>query len=293
MKEIEKFSIFNAVLLLVTIVLFIFGGSLINYLQIGTLATLTSKPPMYITFPPTFISVPSSTPTPPAIFEAIAENDLSCFFGEIYEVNLPRFQIVSVVGKNSTGDWILVRLEEFNDCWVETTLLNLQGDVNSLPVIFSSRPPTATSTLVDTLPTEPVGTSIPTIELRWKVLYFECNIRGDVNFVTIDLDISGGVPPYKSDPQLPIFTVPGESLSIKVNSNTIDGEPSKTINFTVPRSSDFKCSGTGSIPGPITPVVPPSIPARCDDGRDNDKDGKTDFPADPECSSPTDDNERK
>ena len=35
-----------------------------------------------------------------------------------------------------------------------------------------------------------------------------------------------------------------------------------------------------------------SDPAACEDGEDNDGDGATDFPNDPQCSSPSDDNER-
>ena len=35
----------------------------------------------------------------------------------------------------------------------------------------------------------------------------------------------------------------------------------------------------------------PQPPAACDDGADNDGDGKTDYPADPDCTSPDDDNE--
>jgi serine/threonine protein kinase len=44
-------------------------------------------------------------------------------------------------------------------------------------------------------------------------------------------------------------------------------------------------------PATITPpVAAPTTPrlAVCKDGRDNDTDGKTDYPADPDCSSPTD-----
>jgi tetratricopeptide (TPR) repeat protein len=180
-------------------------------------------------------------PTLPAIFPAVAEENLSCFFGSSkdYDVNLPRFQIVMVIGKNSTGDWILVRLEEFADCWIETNLLNLQGDTNALPVVTNSLPPIRTPTAVITTPADPL---VPeAIELRWKVVNYDCNDRGDVTTVTVDLDITGGVLPYAFSPALPINAVPGQSISITVSSSTSDGEPSKTISFTVPRSADFNC----------------------------------------------------
>jgi serine/threonine protein kinase len=53
--------------------------------------------------------------------------------------------------------------------------------------------------------------------------------------------------------------------------------------------------GVPATPAPITPpAVAPTTPrlAVCKDGVDNDRDGRTDYPADPDCSSPTDPAER-
>lgn len=214
--------------------------------------------PPFITPPIVSPDVPLATPIPtlPAVFEAVTKEDLSCFFGTdgVYSVTLTQFQVVMVVGKNTIGDWILLRLEQFADCWAELRLLNLHGDINSLPVI-SDPLMTSTSTLTPVVsptatPTDAVPANFDPVELRWKVITYECNGRGDVISVTIDLDISGGIPPYTSDPPLPVNTVPRQILSIKVSSDTIDGEPSKTINFPVPRSSDFKCRNSGNIPSP-------------------------------------------
>ena len=240
--------------------------------------TPSAADPQYVTPPVSSPSseVPLDSSTFPVRFDAVAEEDLTCFFGnsELYGVNLPRFQILGVVGRNNIGDWILVRLEQFKDCWVETVLLNLSGDINSLPIISISQPPilmpTATSAPTDTPIPNLVNTSTPIaptpipIELRWKVLYFECNGSGEVTLVAIDLDISGGIPPYTSIPQLPINGIPKQSLSIEVKSNTIDGEPSRTINFNIPRSSDFKCRGSGPITGPLTslPTRPTATPCK-------------------------------
>ncbi len=51
----------------------------------------------------------------------------------------------------------------------------------------------------------------------------------------------------------------------------------------MPRATD-----TPKRPAP-TPINP--NPRQCEDGKDNDRDGNTDYPSDPDCGSPTDDSE--
>jgi hypothetical protein len=240
--------------------------------------------------------VPGTTSTLPVIIQAVVEENLTCFFGngEGYDVNLPQFQIVKVVGRSSTSYWILVKSEEFADCWIETSLLYFQPgiDINALPIITQLSSPIITPTV---LPSPVVTAQLDPLELQWKVLSYDCNDRGEVTSITIDLDVTGGISPYKFSPELPIHALPEQRVSIVVSSNTDDGEPSKTITFNTPRSADFKCKGTGHNPGPPTPrSTEPSDPTRvprCSDGRDNDHDGKTDM-EDPECSSPNDNTER-
>jgi hypothetical protein len=58
-----------------------------------------------------------------------------------------------------------------------------------------------------------------------------------------------------------------------------------------PRATDTPLPRATSTPKspPPTPINP--NPRQCEDGKDNDRDGKTDYPSDPDCGSPTDDSE--
>jgi hypothetical protein len=106
-------------------------------------------------------------------------------------------------------------------------------------------------------PTDPSVTPVSPIKLLWKVVTFECNPRGGVNNVVIDLIISGGIKPYTSSPELPVNALPEQYLSITVNS--ANGGPSGIIEFTVPRSSDFRCRRPGYNPGPPGPIATPAL----------------------------------
>ncbi|MDX6721363.1 MAG: hypothetical protein QOJ63_3617 [Solirubrobacteraceae bacterium] len=75
-----------------------------------------------------------------------------------------------------------------------------------------------------------------------------------------------------------------------------DGDGTLDFDTDIPaQSPDTDCASAvdtveaPSTSGSSTPPTP--VPARCADGRDNDGDGKTDFPADRGCSSAADDDE--
>jgi hypothetical protein len=52
-------------------------------------------------------------------------------------------------------------------------------------------------------------------------------------------------------------------------------------------------NSTGGAKKPSPAFRGSGIAARCSDGRDNDRDGNTDFPADPGCSSANDNTEKQ
>jgi len=240
------------------------------------------------------------TPTLLAIFNAVAKEDVVCFFGNNvgYDatVSLRQFSIVEVVGIDITREWILVRLKEFTDCWIQSTSLELNGDVNLLPFITDLLPPSKISTQFDV--TQLVNqTPYSPVELRWEILSYDCNSQGRATGVLVKLNAKGGIPPYIYSPELPMYAKPEQVVSVKVNSNTLNGEPSGAIKFTIPRASDFKCDKQGnnpvSTPVPATPNIknPPVSKVDCNDGKDNDNDGLIDYPQDPGCDSPTDTHE--
>ncbi|MEW6287709.1 MAG: hypothetical protein AB1509_15940 [Chloroflexota bacterium] len=104
----------------------------------------TLSPQETVTLTPT----PTLTDTP---FLASAYESTPCFSGTSVEyqwVNtIERGKIVIVLGKSSIlGEWLLIRKDDFPDCWVERSKLVLNFDIAILPVISTPLPPTATST---------------------------------------------------------------------------------------------------------------------------------------------------
>lgn len=294
------------------IILVIFAGIVfclyINRGRIIPTPTTTESPP-----------TTSLSPTLPVIYQAVAIEDTTCYFGtnQGYDAFVPihQFSIVSVLGKDLSGEWLLVRLEGFADCWIQSKSLQPQ-DSGNLPVITSSLPPVRTqvpstavaSTAVATITTQLANqTPYPPITYTWSILSFECNSNGRATRAKVNLNVSGGVPPYKYSPPLPEFVKPEQVVSLQVSSNTSNGEPSNIISFPIPRASDFKCDreGDNQVPPPPTsppptkpsftspPTVKPSPPPACSDGQDNEfpPDGYTDFPADPQCDSLNDSHE--
>lgn len=251
--------------------------------------------------PPNTEASPTFASTLPPIFQAVAKDDTTCYFGtnDGYDafVTIPQYSIVSVLGKDTSGQWMLVRLEGFADCWIHSTSLQLMGSDGNLPLITTSLPPVTTPVPSTSVITTQLAnqTPSPSMGLTWKVLSFDC-YDGKVTRVLVDLNVSGGILPYSYSQQLPMYAKPEQVVSITVKSSTQDGEPSNRISFPIPRASDFKCDkddGSNTVPPPpiITPttfsppIISTPVPA-CRDGIDNDGDGNTDYPKDQECGSP-------
>jgi hypothetical protein len=209
----------------------------------------------------------TSIPVSLSTLQAVTKEELSCYFlndrGYNAVVYIPPFEVVMVVGQNLTGRWGLVNLTGLADCWVHLDLLDLKGDVYSLPVIVSDLPPMINHS-TDEVATESQSTVSPII-IDWKVKSYYCNENRRVENVTVDLDISGGMAPYTTSPVVPITTSPGQTLSIRVTSNTPNGEPSRMISFVVPREDSFTCAKSGdNTDAPSDPIDPtPTDPDVC------------------------------
>ncbi len=99
---------------------------------------------------------PSLTPTPtPTLpntnFIAVSKEESNCFSGTSLEyqvlTTIPQFQAVMIIGKNSNGDWFLTRWNKFSiDCWVETSQLAPDFDINVLSILSTPSAPTFTPT---------------------------------------------------------------------------------------------------------------------------------------------------
>jgi hypothetical protein len=200
------------------------------------------------------------------MFQAVAKEEVGCYFVKdnlyIAEVYLDQYAVIFVVEQDRTGQWGLVRLPEFTDCWADLQSLDLKVDLNSLP--FSPNPPPpiissiiATQEVQSTIATQEAQSTAVPITLAWEVKSHYCNNDRHVESVTVDLDISGGVAPYITDPIMPITVPPGQALSVTVKSSTPNGEPSSIISFVVPGADNFKCASSGdntdSPPDPVDP----------------------------------------
>jgi uncharacterized protein YraI len=163
---------------------------------------------------------------------------------------IPQGWRIVVYAKNDlTANWVLVTPHDSTEqCWIATTQMT-QFDSSGL--IIEPAPVAVTTTPIDLAP----------IDLSWKIISYDCNQDGNAVGALMDLIASGGLPPYSYSHTLPLYVQPGQSVSIKVNSATVDGEPSSTIGFTFPSdggASVFKCDKPGTNPGPTSQPKPPT-----------------------------------
>jgi hypothetical protein len=117
-------------------------------------ATVTWTPTSNLT--PTILQTPSRTPTPTATPELRGHvlEQSNCRYGPgeayLYEWGLYPDNVVTVLGRNLDGSWVYVHPWYFVwNCWVNTSLLKLNGDVFSvqqrttmLPLSDLYKPPT-------------------------------------------------------------------------------------------------------------------------------------------------------
>ena len=177
-------------------------------------------------------------------FQAVTKENVKCFFGYNQGIEtfayFSQFLIVDVIGKNYAGGWILVRVNGLQDCWVETNLLILYGDVSLLPIVTTAFP---SISIIDT-PSPVIATDL---EVTYKVDVIECACRRRLGKAIITLTISNGIAPYYINNQEPVFPVLGRFVTF----DTVLG-----IRFTLKVSSSDGKRWQDTI----------IIPSQCSDG---------------------------
>jgi hypothetical protein len=126
-------------------------------------------------------------------------------------------------------------------------------------LVINTAAPSATETIVPSSTFTPISTPTPTL-FQWTAT----NTRGP-------------------RPDNTNTTVPATATARPQPSDTPrPPEP------TVPPPTQPKATNIPKSPAP-TPIIP--NPRQCEDGKDNDRDGNTDYPSDPDCGSRSDDSE--
>lgn len=127
------------------------------------------------------------------------------------------------------------------------------------------------------------------LETQTRVIHCECN--GKYGKVLIIVKFKNGASPYNISGQMP------------VNSDTaeFDVPLGSTVHLIITSSDGLRWEGDVDIPSTCTPregqcdnpePTPTPVPkTQCNDGKDNDFDGKIDYPKDKGCSSSADNSE--
>ena len=156
------------------------------------------------------------TSTPSTSFDAVVKEDGFCFFENSRSESrafIPQNKIVGVIGKNVTGEVILLRWEDFADCWMLERLLDLQDkNVDILRVIDTSFPPETIFLLAQPTeepteaPTEePTEEPIqPAFDVEVDIKTIVCACGGKAGKARITLTFKGGKAPYTVNGQTPV-----------------------------------------------------------------------------------------
>ena len=220
------------------------------------------------------------TSTPSAIFDSVIREGSFCFFenSKNWESKsfIPNSKIVGTIGKNITGEWILVRWENFADCWVLLKFLDIQDHrADELPVIDKPFPPSdavlqlteepaqlteepaqlteepAQPTEEPAQPTEEPAQPIeePTFEVDVDTNTIECACGKSSGKAKITLNFKGGQPSYIVNGQTPVKgdntsfeTILGVKIHLKVIS--ADGQVWED-DVNIPYCSDNQCITSG------------------------------------------------
>ena len=164
-----------------------------------TAATLPATPTPVATQPPTATPIPGATATPrPANFALVATGGLNFRTGPSVAFPviraLPGGTGVTVLGRNATGDWLYVRLNNGEEGWLAARFTDFTGNV---PVVATPAPP-PTANAPTATPTTPATTATPVIT-EWRGEYYNNDsllfppvfVRNDA---TIDFKWGSGSP---------------------------------------------------------------------------------------------------
>ncbi|MFC2025887.1 Ig-like domain-containing protein [Chloroflexota bacterium] len=156
-----------------------------------TLIVTPSDTPTPLTGTPTATTTTTITQTPtPDKPQATANQNANCRKGPgtAYSVvwSFKDGQTASIVGRDQYNSWMVIdRLDGNGQCWVWVDLVDVQGNINDLPVIPApSLPPTDTPTRKPTFTPTPTQTEKPP-----KQPYFSC--RDYPDFATCNDDPMG------------------------------------------------------------------------------------------------------
>lgn len=243
----------------------IVGGVLIALQHFGFLSrTLPETATPTIEWSPTEPppTEPTSPPTERPQIIAVVTEIATCYSGDHLEfpISVSEHVIVGILEKSENNDVVQVRLNEKIDCWMPLSTLKLAGLGGEVPIAPAAPTLPAPTAIPTSEPTTVLSTPPPPLAVAWKMLSYDCGNNGRAVGAMIDLVVSGGVPEYRFSRNVPVYARPGEFLSITVNSNTEDEEPSRIINFTVPVDNDrnwYKCERPGNVDDGDNPAPQP------------------------------------
>jgi hypothetical protein len=137
-----------------------------------TAATPPATPTTAATQPPTATPIPGATATPrPANFAVVATGGLNFRTGPSVAFPvisaLPGGTGVTVLGRNASGDWLYVRLNNGEDGWLAARFTDFTGTV---PVVATQAPP-PTPVAPTATATAPATTATPVIT-EWRGEYY-------------------------------------------------------------------------------------------------------------------------
>ena len=228
-------------------------------------------PPVEPTIPPI-----TATITPPFDmgFEAVTRVNTQCFDWS-YQVltEIESNDQVNVLGRNKDASWYMVRWPRLaTACWAMAEMLKPSNfSPDELFVISAPFPPAFTGT-----PT--FATSITALT------------TGTTHILTRLTPTQTRRPPGDRTPTPRVTPDPTDPLHTRTPFTPGPTDPATKTPVT-PDPIDPP-TRTPVTPESTQPTIPtPDGPRECNDGSDNDGDGKTDFPADPGCRNRGDDSE--
>lgn len=175
-------------------------------------------------------------------------------------------EAVTVVGRNNTGDWVLVQLNEGGTAWVFTSLLTIDGDIAELPLFDSA--PQYTNPMQAFQFSSGVGASLCD-EAPQDGLLIQSPENITVNFLINGIEVQIGstalIREVTESGMLQIINIHG-NVTISVNGESIALAPGESINVQagepLPEPSIYTENAMRALPLNLLPEevsIPPVI----------------------------------
>lgn len=281
MKNIQRLLLVNIFLIIITISLFLLRNEVVvesptpTPWSYGVPYTPSPEPRLEVQPQIEYVNCSCDGKQGEAQITLLIKNGVPPY--QIYEKELVKPVLGNVYTTKVALSSELVYIIESSDNQVWTGMFSLNSECKPPPVSCAvSLSPTPANTLV--------------VDIQTEVVYCECGGGGNYGTVLITINFINGEPIYKISGQEPVrsriakFQAPlGSDLYLILTSS--DG-----LLWEGPVDIPRQCTPPkGQCVEQKTPE-PPSV-TQCNDGRDNDFDGKKDYPDDPGCDSPTDNSE--